>query len=55
VDAAVVLDSLNTLRELFKIKQTNLMAVGRTVECNGTAPVSRTQYSDVHIVIFQLL
>jgi hypothetical protein len=27
------------------------MAVGRTVECNGTAPVSRTQYSDVHIVI----
>lgn len=27
------------------------MAVGRTVECNGTAPVSRAQYSDVHIVI----
>jgi hypothetical protein len=25
--------------------------VGRTVECNGTAPVSRTQYSDVHIAI----
>jgi hypothetical protein len=51
VDASVILDSLNILRELFKIKQTNLMTVGRTVECNGTAPVSRTQYSDVHIVI----
>jgi hypothetical protein len=30
------------------------MAAGRTIECNGTAPVSRAQYSDVHIGILQL-
>ena len=29
----------------------DLMAVDRTVECNGTTPISRAQYSDVHIVI----
>jgi hypothetical protein len=51
IDTSVVLYSLDTLRKLFKIKQTDLMAVGCTVECNGTAPGSRTQYSDVHIVI----
>jgi hypothetical protein len=42
VDTSVVLDTLDTLRELFKIKQIDLMPVGRTVECNGTAPGSRT-------------
>jgi hypothetical protein len=51
VDAAIFLDCLDTFRELFEIKQTNLMTVGGTVECNGAAPVSRTQYSDVHIAI----
>jgi hypothetical protein len=51
IDTSVVLDSIDTLRKLFKIKQTDLMAVGCAVECNGTAPGSRTQYSDVHIVI----
>jgi hypothetical protein len=51
VDAAVVLDRLDTLRELLKIKQTDLMPMGRTVEGNGTASISRPQYSDVHIVI----
>ncbi|MGB5615709.1 MAG: hypothetical protein WBM78_02630, partial [Desulfobacterales bacterium] len=54
VDAPVILDSFNTFRELFEIKQTNLMPVRRTVECNGTTPVSRTQYSDVHIAILQI-
>jgi len=51
VDAAIFLDVLDTFRELFEIKQTDLMPVGGTVECNGTAPVSRTQYSNVHIVM----
>jgi hypothetical protein len=50
-DAPVVLDGLDTVRELLKIKQTDPMAVGRTVECNGTATVSRAQHSDVHILI----
>ncbi len=43
VDAPVDPDALDALRKLFKIKQTDRMAMGRAVERYGAAPVSRTQ------------
>jgi hypothetical protein len=52
--APVFLNSLDILRKSFKIEQTDLMAVGRTVECNGTAPVSRTQYRDFHNLLLPI-
>jgi hypothetical protein len=45
------MDRFDILWESLEIKKPDLMAAGRTIECNGTAAVARTQYSNVHSVI----
>ena len=51
VDPSVAVDRIDGVRERFKIKQTDPMSVGRAVEGNRTATISRAQYGDVHMVI----
>ena len=55
MNAAIVIDRFDILRESFKIKKTDPVPVGRAVEGNGAASVSRTQYRNVHMLILMVL